>query len=63
VEPVLGGDRQVVVRLATESGLLEALYTRLPPKLDPLARLTRTCNMELLDGDFKRQHWWSSNVT
>jgi len=30
-EPILGCDRQLVVPLATEAGLLDAFYARLPP--------------------------------
>jgi len=62
-EPMLGCDRQLVVPLATEAGLLEALYARLPPALEPLASWTRTGKVELPDRDVRRQHWWSSRVT
>jgi len=41
-EPMLGCDRQLVVPLATEAGLLDALNARLPPALEPLASWTRT---------------------
>jgi len=41
-EPLLGCDRQLVVPLATEAGLLEVLNARLPPALEPLASWTRT---------------------
>jgi len=36
-EPLLGCDRQLVVPLATEAGLLDALNTRLPLALEPLS--------------------------
>jgi len=36
-EPMLGCDRQLVVPLATEAGLLDALNARLPPALEMLA--------------------------
>jgi len=36
-EPMRGCDRKVVVPLATEAGLLDALNARLPPTLEPLA--------------------------
>jgi len=62
-EPMLGGDRQLVVPLATEAGLLDALNARLPPALEPLASWTRTRKEELPHGDFRRQHWWSSRLT
>jgi len=41
-EPWLGCDRQLVVPLATEAGLMDALNARLPPALEPLGRWTRT---------------------
>jgi len=56
-EPMLGCDRQLVVPLATEAGLLDALNARLPPALEPLARWTKTGKVELPDGDVRRQHW------
>jgi len=62
-ELMLGCDRQLVVPLATEAGLLDALNARLPPALEPLASWTRTGKVELPDGDVRRQHWWSSRVT
>jgi len=61
-EPLLGCDRQLVVPLATEAGLLDALNARLPPALEPLASWTRTGNVELPDGDVRRQHWWSARL-
>jgi len=36
-EPMLDCDRQQVIPLATEAGLLDALNARLPPTLEPLA--------------------------
>jgi len=60
---MLGCERQQVVPLATEAGLLDALNARLPPALEPLASWTRTGEVELPDGDVRRQHWWSSRVT
>jgi len=57
-ELMLGCDRQLVVPLATEAGLLDALNAHLPPALEPLASWTRTGNAELSDGDVRRQHWW-----
>jgi len=62
-EPMLGCDRQLVVPLATEAGLLNALNARLPPGLEPLTSWTRMGKVELPDGDVRRQHWWSSRVT
>jgi len=62
-EPMLGCDRQLLVPLAIEAGLLGALDARLPPALEPLASWARTGKVELPDGDFRRQHWWSSRVT
>jgi len=61
-ELMLGCDRQLVVPLATEAGLLDALNARLPPSLEPLASWTRTGKVELPDGDVRRQYWWSSRV-
>jgi len=58
VEPLLGCNRQVVVPLATEVGLLDAPDARLPPPLELLASWTRTGTVELRDGDVQRQHWW-----
>jgi len=62
-ELMLGCCRQLVVPLATEAGLLDALNVRLPPALEPLASWTRTGKVELPDGDVRRQHWWSSRLT
>jgi len=62
-EPMLDCDRQLVVPLATEAGLLDALNARLPPMLEPLESWTRTGKVELPDGDVRRQHWWSSRLT
>jgi len=62
-ELTLGCDRQLVVHLANEAGLLDALNARLPPFLEPLASWTRTGKVGLPDGDVRRQHWWSSRVT
>jgi len=62
-EPMLGCHWQLVVPLANEEGLLDAPNARLPPALEPLASWTRTCNVELPDGDVRRQHWWPSRVT
>jgi len=53
-EPMLGCERQLIEPLATEAGLLDALYARLPPALDPLASWTRTGSVELPDGDVRR---------
>jgi len=41
-EPMLGCDRQLVVPLATEAGLLDAFNARLPPALEPLVSWTET---------------------
>jgi len=62
-ETILDCDRQLVVPLATEVGLLDALNARLPPTLEPLASWTRTGKVELPDGEVRRQHWWSSRLT
>jgi len=62
-EPMLGRDRQLVVPLATEAGLLDALNARLPPALEPLDSWTRTRKVGLPEGDVRRKHWWSSRVT
>jgi len=62
-ELMLGCGRQLVVPLATEAGLLDALNARLPPALEPLESWTRTGKVELPDGYFRRQHSWSSRVT
>jgi len=62
-EPMQGCDRQLVVPLVTEAGLLDALNARLPPALEPLASWTRTGKLELPDGDVRQQHWWSSRNT
>jgi len=61
-ELMLGCDRQLVVPMATEAGLLDAMNARLPPALQ-LASWTRIGKVELQDGDVRRQHWWSSRVT
>jgi len=62
-EPWLGCDRQLVVPLATEAGLLHALNARLPPTLEPLANWTRTGKVENPNGDVRRGHWWSARLT
>jgi len=62
-EIMLWCDRQLVVPLTTEAGLLDALNARPPPALEPLASWIRTGKVELPDGDVRRQHWWSSRVT
>jgi len=62
-ELMLWCDRQLVMPLAIEEGLLDTLYARLPPALETLASWTRTGKVELPDGDVRRQHWWSSRVT
>jgi len=62
-ELMLRCDRQLVVPLANEAGLPDALNSRMPPALEPLASWTRTGKVELPDGDVRRQHWWSSRVT
>jgi len=62
-EPMLACDRQLVLPLATEAGLLDALKACLPQTLQPLANWTRTGKVELPNGDVRRQHWWSSRVT
>jgi len=61
-EPLLGCKRQLVVLLATEAGLRDALNARLPPGLEPLAGWTRTGKVELPDGEVRRQHWWSARL-
>jgi len=53
-EPMLGCDRQLVARLATQVGRLDALNARLHPKLEPLASWARTAQVELPDGDVRR---------
>jgi len=45
---ILGCDRQLVVPLATEAGLLDALNVRLPPALEPLASWIRTGKVDRL---------------
>jgi len=50
-ELMLGCDRQLVVPLATEAGLFDALNARLPPALEPLASWTRTGKVQLTDED------------
>jgi len=62
-ELILGCDRQLVVSLATDAGLLEALNARLPPALEPLASGTRTGRVELPDGEVRRQHWCSPRTS
>jgi len=62
-ELMLGCDRQLVVPLATEAGMLDALYARLLPALQPLASWIRTGKVKLPDGYVRRQHWWASRVT
>jgi len=62
-EPLLGYYRQLVVPLATRAGLLDFLNARLPQTLEPLASWTRTGKVDLPDGDFRRQHWWSFRLT
>jgi len=62
-EPMLGCDRKLVVPLATEGGMLEALNARLPPASEPLASWTSPGKVELPDGYARRKHWWSSRVT
>jgi len=61
-ELMLGCDRQLVVPLPTEVGLLDALNARLPPALKPLTSWTRNGKVELPDGDVRRQHCWSYRV-
>jgi len=60
---MLDCDWQLVVPLATEAGLLDALKARLPPTLESLASWTRTGKVELPDGNVRRQHWSSSRLT
>jgi len=62
-ELMLGCDRQLVVPLFTEAGLLDALNAHLPPALEPLESWTRTGKVELPDADVRRQHWWLTRVT
>jgi len=56
-EPVLDCDRQLVVPLATEQGLLDAFNSPLPPTLDSLESWLRTGKVELPDGEVRRQQW------
>jgi len=58
-----GFDRQLVVPLATEAGLLETLNSRLPPALEQLASWTRTGKVELPDGDVRRQQCYSAGLS
>jgi len=60
---MLGCDRQLVVPLVTEAGLLDVLNARLPPAMEALASWTRTGKVDLPDGDVRRQHWGSSRLT
>jgi len=53
----------MVVPLATEAGLLDALNARLPPVLEPLAIWTQTDNVKLPNGDVRLPHWWSARLT
>jgi len=46
-ERMLGCDRQLVMPLANQAGLLYALNARLPPAVEPLAGWTRTGKVEL----------------
>jgi len=62
-EPLLGWDRQLVVPLATEAGLPDALNACLPPAMEPMARWTQTGKVELPDGDVRLQNWWSARLT
>jgi len=62
-EPLLRCDRKLVMPLAPEARLPDALNARLPPALYPLATWTRTGKVELPDGDVRRQHWWSARLT
>jgi len=62
-EPILGCDRHLVVPLASEVALLDALNAPLPPKLERLASWTRTGKVELPDGDARHQHRWSARLT
>jgi len=62
-EPMLACDRQLIVPLGTEAGLLDALNAHLPPALEPLASLPRTGKVEMPDGDIRRQDWWSSRAS
>jgi len=55
-EPILGCERQLVVPLATEAGLLDALNARFPPTLKPLESWKRTGKVELPDWDVRSQH-------
>jgi len=49
-ELMLGCDRQLVVPVATEAGLLDALNARLPPALGPLVSWTRTGKVDCRTG-------------
>jgi len=62
-EPMLGFDRNLVVPLASEAGLLDSLNARLPPTLEPLASWARTGKVDLPNGDARHQHWWSARPT
>jgi len=59
-EPLLGCDRQLVVPLTTEAGLLDALNARPPPAPELRASWTRTGKVELSDGDVRCQQGWSA---
>jgi len=61
-EPMLGCERQLVVPLATEAWLLEALNSRPPPALEPLASWRQTGKVELPDVEERRQHFWSARL-
>jgi len=61
--PLLGCDRQLVVPLATEAGLLHAFNALLPPALGSMVSWTRTGKVELPDVDLRRQHWWSARLS
>jgi len=62
-DPMQVCDRQLVVPLATEAGLLDARNARLPRALEPLASWTRIGKVELHNWDVRRQHWWSARLT
>jgi len=53
-EPLRG--RQLVVPLATEAGLLDALNARVRPAIDSLASWTRTGKVQVPDGYVGSQH-------
>jgi len=60
---MLGCNRKLVVPLASDTGLLDAVNARLPSALKPLESWTRTGKLELPDGDVMPQHWWPFRVT